>query len=310
MELICPHDGARLEGGENPQIYSCARCARTYPVRDGVVCLLEEQDTFYEGHYLNEVKFVPRSERLRHAWPLWLLLGGYVWQIRKHLRGGAAVLEIGSAAGIRYLGTRYRTTALDVSWQSLRRICADYEARVLGSCTGRLPFPDGSFDGVLSSFLWEHIAPEQKPAMLAECRRVLRPGGRLIFLYDVETRNPLIHVYRSKDPGSYQRVFLDGDGHLGYQTPEDNAAIFRRAGFAIRMHRGLERSPFVSPSTFEKLSHFNGAPQGAFRAGAAIQSSARLFYPYLAFQRVFDGSVGLALPRSWSRIMLTVAVAA
>lgn len=218
------------------------------------------------------------------------------------------MLEIGCAGGIDYIGKRYRATGLDVSWESLRRAAKDYETRVLGSCMERLPFPDGSFDGILSSFLWEHIPPERKPALLAECRRVLRPGGKLIFLYDVETQNPLIRAFRSKDSARYQRVFLDADGHLGYQTPEVNARIFDAAGFRLLQHLGFERSPLVSPSTFDKLSRWDGAAQRLFRLGARLQSS-RLFYPYLALQRTFDASLGRMLPRSWARIMVTVALA-
>ncbi len=49
-----------------------------------------------------------------------------------------------------------------------------------------LPFPDDSFDGVWSFWVLEHIAqPEQ---MLAEMRRVTKPGGSvfLVAAYDVE----------------------------------------------------------------------------------------------------------------------------
>lgn len=49
---------------------------------------------------------------------------------------------------------------------------------VRGSCD-LLPFPDCSFDLVVSSLLLHHLTSEQKARTLAEARRVLRPGGQL-----------------------------------------------------------------------------------------------------------------------------------
>lgn len=42
-----------------------------------------------------------------------------------------------------------------------------------------LPYEDDSFDGVYHSHVLEHIEPGHAAAMIAECRRVLRPGGIL-----------------------------------------------------------------------------------------------------------------------------------
>jgi arsenite methyltransferase len=53
---------------------------------------------------------------------------------------------------------------------------------------GALPFGDGSFDVVTSTQVYEYVA--DMPAALAQARRVLRPGGRLLVLdtgYDPRT---------------------------------------------------------------------------------------------------------------------------
>jgi SAM-dependent methyltransferase len=46
-----------------------------------------------------------------------------------------------------------------------------------------VPFPDSTFDVVYHSHVVEHIDREQAPVFLAECRRVLKPGGtiRIVF---------------------------------------------------------------------------------------------------------------------------------
>lgn len=40
-----------------------------------------------------------------------------------------------------------------------------------------LPFPEGEFDAVYHSHVLEHLPRPAAPGFLAECRRVLRPGG-------------------------------------------------------------------------------------------------------------------------------------
>jgi len=45
-----------------------------------------------------------------------------------------------------------------------------------------LPYPDASFDRVLSALMFHHLGPEEKEKTLDEARRVLKPGGSLHLL--------------------------------------------------------------------------------------------------------------------------------
>lgn len=54
---------------------------------------------------------------------------------------------------------------------------------------GDLPYPDASFDRVLSSLLFHHLTRKQKREALAEVMRVLRPGGELHVADWGEARN-------------------------------------------------------------------------------------------------------------------------
>ena len=45
-----------------------------------------------------------------------------------------------------------------------------------------LPYPDASFDRVLSALMFHHLGPEEQEKSLDEARRVLKPGGSLHLL--------------------------------------------------------------------------------------------------------------------------------
>ena len=52
-----------------------------------------------------------------------------------------------------------------------------------------LPYPDGSFDRVFSSFMLHHLEPDEKDRTVREVRRVLKPGG-LFHLLDFGGSGP------------------------------------------------------------------------------------------------------------------------
>jgi demethylmenaquinone methyltransferase/2-methoxy-6-polyprenyl-1,4-benzoquinol methylase len=83
-----------------------------------------------------------------------------------------------------------------------------------------LPFDDGAFDAVVSSFVLPHFSRDERSTILAEMRRVMRPGGRLgLFLAQGE-RAPLFDT----------RDQLLGDlGEVGYRDIqiEDRDDVYR-----------------------------------------------------------------------------------
>jgi SAM-dependent methyltransferase len=107
------------------------------------------------------------------------------------LAGGVAgrrILDAGCGSGPLSAALRDRgavVTGFDSSAAMLelarRRLGADADLRVAD--LGRpLPFPDGAFDDVVASLVLHYL--EDWTAPLAELRRVLRPGGRLIASVD------------------------------------------------------------------------------------------------------------------------------
>jgi SAM-dependent methyltransferase len=85
-----------------------------------------------------------------------------------------------------------RVTCLDVSRKSLEVGAARFAgAAEFAHFDGRtIPFPDGTFDVALASCVFHHIPHDQHVDLLAEIRRVLRPGGRL-FVFEHNPLNPL-----------------------------------------------------------------------------------------------------------------------
>lgn len=71
IPLICPRDHTPLSEQEGH--FECPECRKIYPLREGIACLLETPDDFYEGQYGNQTHFAPHSEKPWHVWPLWLI---------------------------------------------------------------------------------------------------------------------------------------------------------------------------------------------------------------------------------------------
>ena len=122
---------------------------------------------------------------------------------------GTDVLEVGCGIGTLSADMAragYRCVAVDLSPQMvaatrsrLRRLGLLDRAMVLRACAQALPFPDASFDSVVSTFPTEYIAD---PATLREIGRVLRPGGRLIVVLGavlLPTRLPLLPLVWLQD---------------------------------------------------------------------------------------------------------------
>jgi arsenite methyltransferase len=89
-----------------------------------------------------------------------------------------------------------------------------------------LPVPDSSFDRVLSVQVLEYVS--DIPAALAELRRVLRTGGRVL-IWDVDWATVSWH---SEDPARMERFLAAWDEHLSDPSlPRTLSARLREAGF-------------------------------------------------------------------------------
>src|SRR5579883_1465043 len=90
-----------------------------------------------------------------------------------HLGGGHDSLGVEASLG----GLARRLVCVDPDLNGLRRNRGRLK---VGGDGEQLPFRSGLFDLILAENVFEHLPCPR--AVLAECRRCLRPGGRLIFL--------------------------------------------------------------------------------------------------------------------------------
>jgi SAM-dependent methyltransferase len=305
LTLDCPSDRSSLDLEDGGAAYVCARCQRRFRTDAGVVRFLGGADDFYEGCYLYTIRCVPRSERIWAAWPLWLMNSGYVWAVRKHLREGRTIIEMGCASGVSYFAKRYRLVGLDLSYSSLRQVSSLYSSCLQADATQPLPIPDGTVDGIISSFFWEHIPPDLKPAVLAQCHRALAPGGKLVFLYDIDSANPLYRLRRRRDPALFREILIDRKGHLSWQSAEANRALFEANGFRMIENLGREKTPLINPAMYDKVLQWPGWTRPLARLGLRL-SRAPWFHSYNGGVRVLDATLRRLLPLAWSRVVISV----
>jgi SAM-dependent methyltransferase len=100
---------------------------------------------------------------------------------------GRMVLEVGCGAGVdlaRFARGGAHVTGVDLAPSAIALARANLEQQGLEAqlevADGeQLPFPDGAFDLVFAHGVVQYTANPER--LVAECRRVLKPGGRAVF---------------------------------------------------------------------------------------------------------------------------------
>ncbi len=148
---------------------------------------------------------------------------------------GEAVLDVGCGTGIllRELsgcvgpsGTAHGIDPSEDMLSAARTACDGVKnVSIRRADAYDLPFEDDSFDSVVSVQVFEYL--DDLPRALAQCRRVLKPGGRLLFLEHGKAPDP--------GPAKWQRRIepvwkhLAGNCHLTRVVGVSNP----KAGFEI-----------------------------------------------------------------------------
>jgi SAM-dependent methyltransferase len=149
------------------------------------------------------------------------------------LRPGERVLDVGVGSGFLTaemageVGADGMVAGIDVS-ENMLALAKGRDAAIelrVGSADS-IPYPDASFDVAVSTQVLEYVA--DIPAALAELRRVVRPGGRILIL---DTDWDSI-VWRSGDDARMAAVLAAWEGHLADpRLPRRLFSELRSTGF-------------------------------------------------------------------------------
>jgi ubiquinone/menaquinone biosynthesis C-methylase UbiE len=158
---------------------------------------------------------------------------GQVRQLRQRtvtlarIQPGDVVLDVGCGTGTlamevaRCVGRAGRVVGVDPGIEQItrarskatrRNVPIEFQSGVIE----QLPFPDQTFDAVLSTLMMHHLPHPLKCQGLAEIARVLKPGGRLV-----------IADFKHKKERQGQAARF----HAGGSSMQELAALVKEAGF-------------------------------------------------------------------------------
>lgn len=157
-------------------------------------------------------------------------------RLLEHARPGAGerVLDLGCGTGtlaimVKRAEPAAEVVGLDADPEILERAgekadAAGVSIRFDDGLSNKLPHPDASFDLVLSSLFFHHLAPADKLETGEEIARVLKPGGRLHIADWGRPADPLMRLL------ALQIRVLDGFAPTKDNLSGGLPAILERAG--------------------------------------------------------------------------------
>lgn len=153
---------------------------------------------------------------------------------------GRRILEIGCGEGMMFDGTGIHPVQMDISMTRIER--ARGKCRRLFCADGyQLPFRDASFEVVLLVAVLEHAREPWR--VLAEARRVLRSGGRVVMVVPNDWTMSAGRLLLGKFPIRYpDHLTMTTPGRMrrwladGFQILEGFTLPFRQLPFAVNLY--------------------------------------------------------------------------
>lgn len=165
-----------------------------------------------------------------------------------------SLLDIGCGVGAmhghleRLVG---RLAGTDPSQPCIARAGASFPNHEYRTMVGsQVPFDNEAFDVTLAVCVFHHVPPPKQPALLAEMRRVTRPGG-LTILIEHNPFNPLTRLAVLRCPFDEDAVLLSAsqaqamlrNGHYNAVSQEHILLLPFRSSWAHRVERLTRHLP-------------------------------------------------------------------
>ncbi len=294
----------RVEGVESP-IFACRACelGRFHPMLGSK----EIRGLYPQGYYGEPgTKFRPLIERAVRA-----VAARHISFLSRGLPEGASILDVGCGRGVLFapLADRgFRVSGVEMNEDAIRGCDPRAEVRIAERLS-EAGFEDESFDLVVIWHVLEHMSDPFDT--IDECRRILKPGGRLIIAV------PNFSSAQARLSGPHW-FHLDLPRHLYHFPLEALQRLVEQAGFSVRSvhHFSLRQNPFGWIQS--ALNRFTRQPTDALYtllhgrgAGASAPLARRTqlaMWTWLVLGTPF--AIGLSLLAAWLRTGATVHVVA
>lgn len=168
----------------------------------------------------------------QHSWLLadayrrylgWLALEPASQALDVACGAGGPALFLGRVCGCQVQGMDIQAAAIAAANEMAREAGLDGRARFRqGDASQPLPFADASFDALLCIDAINHLA--NRPRVLAEWRRVLKPGGRLLF------SDPAVVTGAVSNE---ELAIRSSNGYFLFTPPGEDERLLDAAGFAL-----------------------------------------------------------------------------
>ena len=190
-------------------------------------------------------RMVPESAHIGTFWE-----HVYRYRFARQFVNGKRVLDIASGEGYGLAalvasGAR-EGVGVDISEQACQHARSKYGLDVHVGSAEAIPLPDASVDVITSFETIEHVPSPQ--AFLAECQRVLRPGGRLVI------STPINETYGTQNPNEY---------HVSEMTEAESVDLIGKYFMDLRLWA-------QRPHTLPSWRADTNAADGSLRAAGKV----------------------------------------